>query len=53
MQYPLLATDDIGDVEEEAGTLVVEGESMVKFGRGLCTGINYWRVTKHLRLLRK
>ena len=34
-QYPLLATDDIGGVEEEAGTLVVEGEWMVKCGRGL------------------
>ena len=32
-QYPLLATDDIGGVEEEA--LVVEGEWMVKCGRGL------------------
>ena len=34
-QYPLLATDDIGGVEEEAGILVVEGEWMVKCGRGL------------------
>ena len=31
--WSLLATDDIGGVEEEA--LVVEGEWMVKCGRGL------------------